>query len=149
MSAHLFFGNRERQSDPMNELVRRVPMADGSRPDRILVRSGGKIIFLHAEEVDWIQGARNYVRIYVGNHFYLLRERMSVLEKALAGGKFVRIHRSIIVNTDKIKELQPCNNGEYMVILRDGKELSMSRSYRARLREFLQASFVTGNRGAI
>jgi two-component system LytT family response regulator len=147
MCSHLFVITGDvMESQRMTE-ASKGELPNGSRLDRIVVRSQGKIILLHTAEVDWIEGARNYVRLHVGDHFHMLRERVSVLEKALAANKFVRIHRSTIVNTDKIKELQPCNNGEYMVILHSGKELSMSRGYRTRVHEFLQRSSVTGTRG--
>lgn len=145
MSAHLFFTGDPMSAEGMSE-ANRESLPDHSRLERIVIRSKGKIILLRSSEVDWIEGARNYVRLHVGDHFHLLRERISVLENALAGSKFVRIHRSTIVNTDKIKELQPCNNGEYMVVLQNGKELSMSRGYRARVHEYLQRSSVTGAR---
>jgi two-component system LytT family response regulator len=116
------------------------------RTDRLVIKSGGRVIFLKAEEIDWIEAAANYVRLHVGKESHLLRETMNNLETQLDPDKFMRIHRSIIVNIDKIRELQPCNNGEYVVILQDGKELSLGRSYRDRLEQFLQRSMLAGRR---
>lgn len=109
-----------------------------SRMDkRLVVKSGGKVILLTMDEIDWIEAAANYVRLQAGEQSYLMREGIGRIANRLDPSQFVRIHRSIIVNVGKIKELHPCNRGEYMVILQDGKELSCSRSYRARLQELI------------
>ena len=106
--------------------------------NRMVVKSGGRIVFVEADEVDWIEAAANYVRIHAGSQAYLLRETMSAMEAKLDPSRYIRIHRSIIVNVQKIRELQPCNNGEYIAVLRTGKNLSVSRSYRDRLQSMLQ-----------
>jgi two-component system, LytTR family, response regulator len=107
--------------------------------DRLVIRSSGRIIFLNTQEVDWIEAAANYVRIHTGSESYLFRETMASLEARLDPRRFMRIHRSTIVNVEKIRELHPCNNGEYIVVLRSGKELSLSRSFRHRLQQFLRS----------
>jgi two-component system LytT family response regulator len=107
------------------------------RMDRLVIKSGGRIVFLDDEEVDWIEAAANYVRLHAGSNSYLLRQTMNVLESKLDPERYMRIHRSIIVNIDKIRELKPCNNGEYIVVLRTGKELSLSRSFRDRIQQLL------------
>ncbi len=104
---------------------------------RLVVKSGGRVFFLKTEEIDWIEAAGNYVRLHVGNETHLLRETMSAIEKKLDPNQFIRIHRSTFVNMEKIKELQPWFHGEYVVILRDGTQLTMSRSYRNHLPELL------------
>jgi two-component system LytT family response regulator len=93
-----------------------------------------------------VEAAANYVRIHAGHDEYLMRETMNAFEAKLDSRRFMRIHRSIIVNLEKIKELQPCNNGEYIVVLRTGKELSLSRSFRDRIQDYLRRSptFVRG-----
>ncbi|HMK31362.1 MAG TPA: LytTR family DNA-binding domain-containing protein [Terriglobales bacterium] len=111
--------------------------------DRLVIKSGGRVVFLKSEEIDWVEAAANYVRIHAGQEAYLMRETMTSFEARLNKDIFMRIHRSIIVNVEKIKELQPCNNGEYIVVLRNGKELSLSRSFRERIQDFLQRSLVT------
>jgi two-component system, LytTR family, response regulator len=97
---------------------------------RLVVKTGGRILFLNTHEIDWIEASANYVKLHVGNHSYVLREGIGNISARLDSGIFIRIHRSIIVNVEKIRELQPCNSGEYVVVLRDGRELSCSRSYR-------------------
>lgn len=98
--------------------------------DRIIVKTNGRIIFLRLEEVDWMEAAGNYVKIHVGNESHLIRETMNNLEAQLDREQFVRIHRSTIINIDKLKELQSWFNGEYKVILTTNAQLIMSRGYR-------------------
>jgi two-component system LytT family response regulator len=117
--------------------VRPQPMPPA---DRLVIKSGGRVVFLKSEEIDWVEAAANYVRIHAGNDEYLMRETMNAFEAKLDTRRFMRIHRSIIVNLEKIKELQPCNNGEYIVVLRTGKELSLSRSFRDRIQDYLRRS---------
>jgi two-component system LytT family response regulator len=105
--------------------------------DRLVIKSGGRVIFLKAEEIDWVEAAANYVCLHVGKESHLLRDTMNSFEAKIDPQRFMRIHRSIIVNLEKIRALQPCNNGEYIVILENGKELSLSRSYRDRLEALL------------
>ncbi|HEX8815264.1 MAG TPA: LytTR family DNA-binding domain-containing protein [Terriglobales bacterium] len=105
--------------------------------NRLVIKSAGKIVFLDLGEVDWIEAAANYVRFHVGGESYAFRAGIADISGRLNHTKFIRIHRSAIVNVDKIKELQPCNTGEYMAILKNGKELPCSRTYRETLRQFI------------
>ncbi len=98
--------------------------------DRLVVKSAGRLFFLRTEEVDWIESAGNYVCLHIGPESHLLRETMNGVEERLDPARFVRIHRTAIVNIDRIKELQPLFHGEYQVVLRDGTELTLSRGYR-------------------
>lgn len=104
---------------------------------RLVFKTNGRILFLDLDEIDWIEAAANYVRLHAGSGCHLLRKTISHLSERLPSTKFVRIHRSLIVNISRIKELQPCNSGEYIVILRNGKELSCSRSYRGGLQRLI------------
>jgi two-component system LytT family response regulator len=106
--------------------------------DRILVKSSGKVFFLKFDEIDWVESAGNYVKLHVGTESHLLRETMSEMERKLGNDKFVRIHRTVIVNLDRIKELQPWFNGEYIVILNNGTKLTASRGYKKKLSEVFQ-----------
>ncbi len=107
------------------------------KTDRVVVKSGGRLFFLRTDEIDWIEAAGNYARLHVGNDTHLLRETMISLEARLDAEKFFRIHRSRIVNMERIQELQPWFNGEYVVILRNGTRLTLSRGYREKLQERL------------
>lgn len=95
-------------------------------------------MFLDVDEIDWIEAAANYIRVHSGKESYLVRESIGDICERLVPGLFVRIHRSIIANICKIKELQPCNSGEYIVLLKDGKELPCSRGYRGELQQLIQ-----------
>ena len=103
-------------------------------PDRLVVKSGGRIFFVRTDEIDWVDAAGNYVRLHVKGESYLFRETMSAMEARLDPSRFVRIHRSHIVNADRIKELQP-GNGDHAVVLRSGARLPLSRGYRDKLQE--------------
>jgi two-component system LytT family response regulator len=110
---------------------------DQPRSDRLVVKSGGRLFFLRMDEIDWIEAAGNYVRLHVGNTSHLLRETMNAIEGRLDPEKFFRIHRSRIVNMERIQEMQPWLNGEYAVVLRTGTRLTLSRGYREKLQERL------------
>ena len=110
---------------------------DQPRPDRLVVKSGGRLFFLRTDEIDWVEAAGNYVRLHVGNGSHLLRETMNAIEARLDPEKFFRIHRSRIVNMERIQEIQPWLNGEYAVVLRTGTRLTLSRGYREKLQERL------------
>lgn len=105
--------------------------------ERIAIKSGGKVLFLKIEEIDWIEAADNYVSLHVGNESHLHRETLSALESQLPSGKFLRISRSTIVQVERIKELHPLFHGEYTVVLRNGARLTLSRSYRDKLHQWM------------
>lgn len=101
--------------------------------DRLMVKSGARIVFLKTEEIDWIEAADYYVLLHTGNKSHLLREALTELESKLDPQKFVRIHRSTIINVDRVKELQMQGSGDYVVILDDGEKLKLSRRRREKL----------------
>ena len=101
--------------------------------EKLIVRAGGRVFFLRIDEIDWIEAAGNYVRLHAGKEEHLYRETMTNLESQLNPERFARIHRSTIVNVERIKELQPWFRGDYQIVLRDNRKLVLSRSYRARL----------------
>ena len=102
--------------------------------ERLVIRTGGRVFFLRVDEIDWIEAAGNYVRLHIGAEEHLHRETMNGLEQKLDPSRFARIHRSTMVNLTRIKELQPWFRGDYAVILRDGHQLTLSRSYRSHLK---------------
>jgi two-component system LytT family response regulator len=101
---------------------------------RLVIQAPGRVFFLRAEEIDWIETAGNYVRLHVGAEAHLHRETMRDLESRLDPERFLRIHRSTIVNLDQIRDLKPLFHGGYAVTLKDGTELTSSRNYAERLR---------------
>jgi two-component system LytT family response regulator len=110
---------------------------------RFLIKAGGRLLFLDFDEIDWIEAAANYVRLNVGSRSYLLREGIGRISARLDPRAFIRVHRSTIVNVSKIKELQPCDSGEYIAVLRNGKELSCSRGCRAQLQRLIENKSLT------
>ena len=110
---------------------------DQPKSDRLVVKSGGRLFYLRTDEIDWVEAAGNYVRLHVGPGSHLLRETMNAIEGRLDPEKFFRIHRSRIVNMERIQELQPWLNGEYAVLLRTGTRLTLSRGYREKLQDRL------------
>jgi two-component system, LytTR family, response regulator len=109
---------------------------DRPYPEWVLLKAEGKNVFVKVRDIDWIESSRNNVRIHVGPTLYLLHETTSAIASRLDPKRFLRIHRSAIVNIERIRELHPWFNGDYAVILRDGTQLTLSASYRDRLREF-------------
>jgi two-component system LytT family response regulator len=103
--------------------------------ERIVVKSSGRVFFIKTDEIDWIEAAGNYIKLHVGRESHLVRETMQSIEAKLDPEKFFRIHRSTLVQIDRIKELHPLFGGDYAVILRNGSELTLSRNYRDRLPE--------------
>lgn len=101
--------------------------------DRLMVKHDGRVSFVKVSDVDWFEASGNYVRVHVGKGSHLIRETMHHIEAQLEPSMFVRIHRAVIVNIDRIKELQPWFAGDYVVLLRDGRQLKLSRTYREHL----------------
>jgi two-component system LytT family response regulator len=118
----------ERLASLLAELEKRQQYAD-----RLMVKSAGCVTFLRVEEVDWIEAAGNYVRLHAGREAHLMHEGLAALGARLDPARFARIHRSTIVNLDRVRELQPWFHGDAIAILRDGTKLQVSRTYRESL----------------
>jgi two-component system LytT family response regulator len=101
--------------------------------ERIVVKSGSRSIFLRKGSIEWVEAQGDYVKLHSGKESHLLRETMNALSDRLDPGRFVRIHRSRIVNLDYIREIRPLWGGDCAVLMRDGTELTMSRTYRGTL----------------
>jgi two-component system, LytTR family, response regulator len=106
---------------------------------RLMIKLANRVILLKVDDIDWIEADGNYAKLHVGRKEHLLREKMHDLEAQLDPQRFVRIHRSIIVNLDRIKEMHPHFNGDYIVVLEDGRQLRLSRSRRENLEARLRA----------
>jgi two-component system, LytTR family, response regulator len=105
-------------------------------PEWLLIKKDDRSVFLRVADIDWIESSRNNVRLHVGKEIYVYHETTSGIEGKLDPKKFFRIHRSTIVNIEKIKEMHPWFNGDYAVTLKDGTKLTLSSTYRERLKEF-------------
>lgn len=125
----------ERSDDIQSKLAAMLEdMKSGARePERIPVKTNGKVTFVRIPDIDWVGSADNYVELHVGQHSHLLRETMTSIMAKLPGETFVRISRTVIVNLTRVKELQPLFHGEYSVVLNTGAKLTLSRSYRDQL----------------
>lgn len=106
--------------------------------DRLALRLDGRILFLRIEQIDWIEAADDYVRLHVGKQILEHRDTLTRLEQRLPSDRFLRIHRSTIVNVDRIREMQPWFQGDYVLIMHDGTRLTTGRSYRERLKGLLE-----------
>jgi two-component system LytT family response regulator len=112
----------------------------GRGRDRIVVRSPERAFFLRTETIDWIEAAGKFVHLHVGRAVHALRESMAELEQELDPARFLRISRSVIVNVDRIQEIQPWFQGDYVLILTDGTRLTSTRGYRDNMRKLLGRS---------
>lgn len=125
--------------DDLEQRIRRVLAEARPAPaaylDRVLVRTGGRAVFVRTDEVDWLEAEENYVRLHAGTESYLVRGTLAGLEERLDPAKFIRVHRSHVVNLGSIRELHPWSHGDWMIVLRDGRELMLSRRYRDRIPE--------------
>lgn len=136
---------RQSRNSEVNERILALLEKQQTPPDsayleRLVIKANGRVLFLRTDEIDWIEAEGNYVCLHVKKESYLLRETISGLETQLDPKHFARIHRSQIVNLDRIKELHPWSHGDYHVILKDGTELTLSRSYREHFQALLGQS---------
>lgn len=109
-------------------------------PDRFLIRVAGRLYFLECDAIEWLEAVGNYVRVHAGPAAYMIRGSIGTVAHKLPETQFVRIHRSAIVNISMITELQRCNRTEFMVVLRSGKQLACSRSYRSGLQRIIDST---------
>ena len=112
--------------------------AEGDYLSRVEVRSCGCTVFVPVEKIDWVGAADNYLELHVGKETHLVRETMAQLETQLDPTKFARIHRSTLVNIDRVKELRPLFNKDHAIVLRDGTRLTASRTYYEKLLTLLR-----------
>jgi two-component system LytT family response regulator len=125
--------NHARHGEELKVALREV-RREAQDCERIVVRSGARIIFLRTSMIEWIEAEGDYVMVHAGKANHLVRETMMTMAGRLDPSRFVRIHRSAIVNLDFIQELRPLWGGDYRVLLRDGTQLTLSRNYRSALR---------------
>lgn len=134
---------RQLQKGSYSDLEARLrSMLNIARPkyqDRLPIRSGGRIVFLQTSDIRWIEAAGNYLKFVTRDEAVLMRGTMANLEGQLDPERFLRIHRSTIVNVAHVKELRPWYTGEYVVIMNGGKELTLARRYRHQLTRFVNS----------
>jgi two-component system, LytTR family, response regulator len=125
-------------SDELRQFLGSLGGSTEAYASRFPIKSAGDIYFVRAEEIDWIDAAGNYTALHVAGRKHLIRETMKSIESKLDPRKFVRVHRSAIINIDRLRKLQPYFHGEYVVTLQDGTTLTSSRGYSDRLRALLE-----------
>jgi two-component system, LytTR family, response regulator len=128
---------KSRRGENMTDRIARL--LDERKPKimRVLVKTGGRVLFIRADEIDWIEAADYYVKLHVAGKVHMLRESMAALEARLDSDVFFRVHRSAIVNLERVRELQPFSRREHVLVLRDGTRLRLTRSRRERLAALL------------
>jgi len=134
-----------RLAQQMISLMRQPGPQD--RPDQLVFKVEGRLIFVDLNDIDWIGASANYVRLNAGAESYLVRESIGRLSSRLDRERFVRIHRSVIVNARRIKELQSCNAGEYIAVLKNGKKLPCSRGFRGELERYISSCIQAASTG--
>lgn len=107
------------------------------RNTRLAIKSDGRLMLLQTAEIDWLEAEDNNVNIHAGRTVYTVRDTLTRLEHRLPADRFLRIHRSTIVNIDRIREVQPWFQGDYVVLLADGTRLTSGRTYRQRVQQFI------------
>jgi two-component system LytT family response regulator len=101
--------------------------------ERLVVNTSGRVVFLKTGDIDWLEASGNYVMIHAGREKHLMRDTLRALEERLDPSRFVRLHRSAIVNIERLRELLPWSRGEQVAVLRDGTQLTIGRAFRERL----------------
>jgi two-component system LytT family response regulator len=131
-------GGNERSGQDVNLAAVLAELRSVARTtERMAFKVDGKVILLRRDEISWLEADGNYVHVHVGSESHMLRDTLANLETQLPADQFLRVSRSVIVNLDAVKELQPLFYGDYAVILRDGKKLTLSRSHRDRVERLL------------
>lgn len=131
------YGVLLRQIRELRVMQEATRAANARSAARFVVRTNGKISFILAGSIDWIEGDGNYARMHTAGRSHLVRETLTSVERRLDPHRFLRVHRSTIVNVDRITTMEPHGHGEYVVTMKDGTKLTSSRTYAAKLRELL------------
>jgi len=120
-------------SDRLEQLLKAASLNPPAE-ERLVLKLKGRIVFLNLSDIDWIEASGNHVRFHVGKELHVVRMPLIRVSEKLDPANFRQVHRSIIVNVKRIKELIRCNLNEFIVVLQDGKQLPCGRHYSASLR---------------
>ncbi len=110
--------------------------APGRKPERLTVKADGRLVFLKPDDIVWVEAADNYIILHLVSGQLMLRDTLTAIEERLGPASFARVSRSALVNLDQIKELQPTFHGDYVVVLRNGTKVPLSRSLRGQFGRF-------------
>ncbi len=114
-------------------LEKTMALVRGPHAQRLVVNDAGRVLFVKVADIDWLEASGNYVTLHVGREKHMMRETLRNLAERLDPRKFVRLHRSSIVNIDRLRELLPWSRGEQVAVLEDGTQLAIGRAFRDRL----------------
>lgn len=131
---------RQRQGAAYEGKLTEMMQQLAARRNSLPLRTRGRLVFVPMQEIDWLEADANYVRVHAGQETHIVREKIGDLEAKLDPQVFLRVHRSFIVNVDRIRELVPCDGSGYIVVLRGGKEVPCGRTYHPNLHRLLQRS---------
>jgi two-component system LytT family response regulator len=131
-------GGRGATLDPEVKALLKTLTSRAPYPERFLVRAPKHLYFVRATEIEWAEGASNYVRLYISGKAHLVRETLTGLSVKLPPERFIRVHRSVIVNLDHITRLEPAGHGEYEITLKSGKRVTSSRTHSVALWDLLR-----------
>ena len=126
-----------RDPHPLEQLVEEL--AAGRGADRLAVKVGDRVLYLKLAEIDWIEAADDLVKVHAGRHVYEHRSTLSQIEQRLPASRFLRVHRSTIVNVDRIREFQPWFQGDWIIVLADGTRLRSGKSFRQKIKSLIDA----------
>lgn len=130
-------GARDTSGD-LARLLARLSVPAVSQPARLPIRRDGSVTFVRVDEIDWLEADGDYVRIHAGKATHVIRETIAEALSKLPPAQFLRVHRSIVVNTERIREVQPWFKGDYVLILNDGTKLRSGRTYRAAVQALIE-----------
>jgi two-component system LytT family response regulator len=129
-------GSAVNRSRPLAEALDRL---SSPGPERLAIKSGDRVLYLRVSDIDWIEAFDDQVRLHVGKTVHDHRSTMTQIEQRLPPSRFMRIHRSTIVNIERIREFQPWFQGDWILVLADGTRLQSGKSYRKRIRELIDS----------
>lgn len=129
-------GSAVNRSRPLAEAIERLSSPGA---ERLAIKSGERVLYLKIADIDWIEAADDIVRLHVGKAVHDHRATMAQVEQRLPHSRFIRIHRSTIVNVERIREFQPWFQGDWILVLADGTRLQSGKSYRKRIRELMDS----------
>jgi two-component system LytT family response regulator len=127
---------QEIRGEPLSRLVEAL-RADRQPIDRLAIKLDGRVMFVRIGEIDWVEAADDVVRVHAGKAVHVHRSTLTHLEERLPSSKFLRIHRSTLVNIDRIREIQPWFQGDWVLVMQDGARLQSGKSYRGKVRELI------------
>ena len=122
-------GARDTSGD-LARLLERISQSAAPQPGRLPIKRDGSVTFVRTDDIDWLEADGDYVRIHAGKATHVVRDTIAEVSSKLPAERFVRVHRSIVVNTERIREVQPWFKGDYVLILNDGTKLRSGRTYR-------------------